>query len=99
MNSHRLDIDPRVWTVDRIVKQVVFLAQDGGAGANFLQYLLGQHTGFFQQFDRHIPENNEYISSMPLFNAEHVMHTTTRNFFFTAWTEFTPFLMGHVGKR
>ncbi len=77
MNSHRLDIDPRVWTVDRIVKQVVFLAQDGGAGANFLQYLLGQHTGFFQQFDRHIPENNEYISSMPLFNAEHVMQKAT----------------------
>ena len=77
MNSQRINIDPRVWTADRLVKQIVFLAQDGGAGANFLQYMLGKHKGFYQQYDRHIPENNEFISSMPLYDAEHVMQKAT----------------------
>ena len=70
MTFSRTDVDPRYWDKQRFVRQLVFIAQDGGAGANFLQHLLGKHEGFFQQFDRHIVENNEYISSMPLHDAE-----------------------------
>ena len=76
MNS-KINFDPRVWTVERFVKQVLFIAQDGGAGANFLQLLLGKHQGFYQQYQRHIVSNNEFISSMPLHDAEHDMQHTT----------------------
>ena len=75
--SSKINIDPRVWTVERFVKQVLFIAQDGGAGANFLQLMLGKHRGFFQQYQRHIISNNEFISSMPLYDAEHKMQRTT----------------------
>ena len=77
MTFSRTDVDPRYWDQKRFVRQLVFIAQDGGAGANFLQHLLGKHEGFFQQFDRHIVENNEYISSMPLHDAEHEMQAVT----------------------
>lgn len=73
----RTDVDPRYWSPERFARQLVFIAQDGGAGANFFQYLLGTHAGFFQQYDRHIEYNNEYISSMPLHDAEHDMQDAT----------------------
>ena len=73
----RHDIDPRVWTIERVVQQVLLIAQDGGTGPNFLQLMLGKHKGFYQQYQRHIPANNEYISSMPLHDAEHVMQKAT----------------------
>jgi len=77
MTYSRVDIDPRVWTEERFARQLMFIAQDGGAGANFLQYMFGKHQGFYQQYDRHIPANNEYISSMPLHDAEHDMQEIT----------------------
>lgn len=86
-NGPRTDIDPRVWDADRVTRQLLLIAQDGGAGANFLQLMLGKHRGFYQQFQRHIPLNNEYISSMPLHDAEHVMQKATFDY-----------VNGHCGK-